>query len=50
MRVRCLLALIVQYVDLDLAPECPPIRAKSAITQFPFPKLLMTATMVKPLP
>eukprot|EP00802_Teleaulax_amphioxeia_P011401 Tamp_11433.p1 GENE.Tamp_11433~~Tamp_11433.p1 ORF type:complete len:556 (+),score=77.74 Tamp_11433:79-1668(+) len=44
----CLLAIMVQHVQLDIAPECPPIRSKSAITQFPFPKLLMTASLVNP--
>jgi len=43
----CLLAVIIQHVDLDIAPECPPIRSKSAVTQYPFPKLLMTAKLVQ---
>eukprot|EP00277_Geminigera_cryophila_P016451 CAMPEP_0179460048 /NCGR_PEP_ID=MMETSP0799-20121207/43217_1 /TAXON_ID=46947 /ORGANISM="Geminigera cryophila, Strain CCMP2564" /LENGTH=543 /DNA_ID=CAMNT_0021262147 /DNA_START=127 /DNA_END=1758 /DNA_ORIENTATION=- len=42
----CLLAMIVQRVDLDIAPECPKIRSKIVLTQFPFPKLLMTAKLL----
>mmetsp|Transcript_30083 Transcript_30083/g.48492 ORF Transcript_30083/g.48492 Transcript_30083/m.48492 type:complete len:528 (-) Transcript_30083:576-2159(-) len=42
----CLLAMIVQRVDLDIAPECPKIRSKTLITQVPFPILLMTAKIL----